>query len=162
LTLITGRIFASSHAWMRVLGWWVLLSTLGLHFLGASFARTMLLERGISHWRRRVVVLLVLAAFIAIAVYWTRQTIVPPDIANFTDWSAWRAYVQQLVATPPLSYLLFPFRLVLAPYVAHRPLEFAMAFLTRPANGALRLSPRPRRHGRFKIAASARMADCRR
>ena len=129
LTLITGRIFASSHAWMRVLGWWVILSTLGLHFLGASFARTMLLERGISHWRRRVGVLLVLAAVIGVAVFWTRQTIVPPDIENFTDWPAWRDYLQQLVSTPPLSYLLFPFRLVLAPYLAHTPLEFARAFL---------------------------------
>jgi ABC-2 type transport system permease protein len=129
LTLITGRIFASSHAWMRVLGWWVILSTLGLHFLGASFARTMLMERGISNWRRRLAVVLGLAAFIALAVFWTRETIVPPDIENFTDWSAWRAYLQQLVATPPLSYLLFPFRLVLAPYLAHTPMEFARAFL---------------------------------
>ena len=49
LTLLTGRIFSSSQAWMRVLGWWVILSTLNLHFLGASFARTMLLERGVSN-----------------------------------------------------------------------------------------------------------------
>src|SRR6185436_8218260 len=52
LTLITGRMFSSSQAWMRVLGWWVILSTLNLHFLGASFARTLLLERGISNWLR--------------------------------------------------------------------------------------------------------------
>src|SRR5438093_366075 len=31
-------------------GWWLLLSTLNLHFLGSSFARTLLLEHGISNW----------------------------------------------------------------------------------------------------------------
>ena len=56
VAILTGRIFVSSQAWMRMLGWWMILSTLGLHFLGASFARTMLLERGVSNWMRRALV----------------------------------------------------------------------------------------------------------
>jgi len=47
LTLMTNRF--GSHSWIRGAGWWLILSTLNLHFLGSSFARTMLLERGISH-----------------------------------------------------------------------------------------------------------------
>jgi len=78
LTLVTGRLFTSSHAWMRVLGWWVILSTLGLHFLGASFARTMLLDRGISNWRRRTAVILALAALFAATAWWARGKVVLP------------------------------------------------------------------------------------
>lgn len=129
LTLLTGRLFTSSQAWMRVLGWWVILSTLGLHFLGASFVRTMLLERGISNWWRRIAVLVMIAGVVALTVVWARQTIVPPAIDNVTDWKAWGEYIQQLLATPPLSYLIFPFRLVLGPYLAESPIEFAKAFL---------------------------------
>jgi ABC-2 type transport system permease protein len=128
LTLITGRFFTSSQAWMRVLGWWVILSTLNLHFLGASFARTMLLERGISNWFRRGVVVLVLATLLTITILWARQTLPPPAIENLTDWTAWRDYLRELVAAPPLSYLLYPFRLVLAPYLAGSALEFARTF----------------------------------
>src|SRR5213079_1999201 len=46
LTLITRRFGAAGSGWTRAFGWWVILSTLNLHFLGSSFARTMLLERG--------------------------------------------------------------------------------------------------------------------
>jgi ABC-2 type transport system permease protein len=128
LTLLTGRFFTSSQAWIRVLGWWVILSTLGLHLLGASFARTLLLERGISNWWRRIVVLALVAALVALTIIWARQTILPPIIENPADWKAWSNYIQQLLATPPLSYLLFPFRMVLGPFLAKSPIEFAKTF----------------------------------
>jgi len=52
-----------------------------------------------------------------------------PALENPADWKAWRDYLQQLLASPPLSYLLYPFRLVLGPYLASSTLEFAKAFL---------------------------------
>jgi hypothetical protein len=128
LTLITGRLFTSSHAWMRVLGWWVILSTLNLHFLGASFARTMLLDRGFSNWFRRTAVIILLVVLIVFTALWARATIAPPAIANALDWNAWSSYLDSLAAAPPLSYLLYPFRLVLRPYLATSPAEFAPAF----------------------------------
>jgi hypothetical protein len=120
---------------MNVIGWLVILSTLNLHFLGASFARTMLLERGISNWKRRIIVVLLLTALVALSVWWARQTILPPAIENITDWKAWRDYLDELLATPPLSYFLLPFRLVLAPYLAESAWAFAKALL--PALGIL-------------------------
>jgi ABC-2 type transport system permease protein len=128
LTLITGRIFSSRLAWISVLGWWVILSTLNLHFLGASFARTMLLERGVSNWFRRIVVLLVFAALVIVTLAWAAQTISSPPLGNFTDWTPWRNYLQSLVATPPLSYLLCPFHLLLGPYLAKSASQFVKAF----------------------------------
>lgn len=127
LTLITGRWLVDGHAWMRMLGWWVILSTLGLHFLGASFARTLLLERGISNWSRRLVVLLVLAALVAATIFWARKNLPTPPLDNVADWKAWLEYLRELIATPPLSYLLYPFRLVIAPFLASTPLEFLKA-----------------------------------
>ena len=137
LTLVTLRLFTSSRAWMHVLGWWVILSTLNLHFLGASFARTMLLERGISNWFRRTLVVVFLAALAVFTAFWARQTITPPAIGNVADWSAWRDYLQALLAAAPLSYLLYPFRLVLHPYLANSAPEFAKALL--PALGIIAL-----------------------
>jgi ABC-2 type transport system permease protein len=137
LTLLTGQWFVSSQAWMRVLGWWVILSTLGLHFLGASFARTLLIDRGISNWMRRTIVLVVLAGLIGGTVLWARQTLPIPRIDNVMDWKAWSDYAQELLRTPPLSYLVYPLRLVLAPYLAATPWEFMKALL--PALGIIGL-----------------------
>ena len=129
LTLLTGRFFTSSHAWMNVIGWMVILSTLNLHFLGASFARTMLLERGISNWARRISVILFVAALVAFTIWWARQSLPPPAIDNVTDWKAWRSYIDELLLAPPLSYLLLPFRVVLGPYLADSTLDFAKALV---------------------------------
>ena len=135
LTLLTGRFFTNAHAWMNVVGWMVILSTLNLHFLGASFARTMLLERGISNWSRRILVMLFVLALVAFTVWWARQSLPPPAFDNVTDWKAWRRYIDELFLTAPLSYLLLPFRVVLGPYLAVSTLDFAKALL--PALGIL-------------------------
>ncbi len=73
LTLITRRFGGGGTAWIRAVGWWLILSTLNLHTLAASFARTRLLERGVSNWRRRVVVL----ALILLHYWW----VVRSDVA---------------------------------------------------------------------------------
>lgn len=127
LTLITGRWLVDGHAWMRMAGWWVILSTLGLHFLGASFARTLLLERGISNWWRRLVVVVLLGALIGGTVFWAQNTLPRPAFDNAMDWRAWLDYARGLLATPPLSYLLWPLRLVLAPYLATTAGDFLKA-----------------------------------
>ena len=127
VTLLTGRLLVDNHAWMRVLGWWVILSTLGLHFLGASFARTLLLDRGLSNWARRLVVLLLLAALVGGTILWAKNNLSRPAFDNATDWKAWLDYARGLLATPPLSYLLWPLRLVIAPYLAATPWDFLKA-----------------------------------
>jgi len=58
LTLISSRFGAHGHWLMRAAGWWVILFTLNLHILAASFSVTMLMDHGISTWKRRIAVLL--------------------------------------------------------------------------------------------------------
>lgn len=127
LTLFTGRLLVNSEAWMRMIGWWVILSTLSLHFLGASFARTLLLERGFSNGLRRVVVLLLLSVLVAATVFWARRTLVLPAIEHWNDAGEWRVWARVLMETPPLSFLIHPLQLLLGPYLAATPLAFVKA-----------------------------------
>jgi len=128
LTLLTGKLFTRSDAWMRVLGWWFILSTLNLHFLGASFVRTRLLDWGISNWTRRIIVLLLLAGLVSAAVVLVDQSSFPPPAMAAGDWPAWRDYLMSVLQAPPLRYLLAPFYVMLAPYLADTGSEFLGAF----------------------------------
>ena len=78
---------------------------------------------------RRGFVVLFLAVLVVASAIWARRTLAPPALAGFADWPAWRDYLGTLVAAPPLSYLLFPFRLVMHPYLAKSPAEFLSAML---------------------------------
>src|SRR5206468_12067142 len=62
MTFLSGLFAKGGSVWIHAAGWWVIFSTLNLHFLASSFARTRLLERGVSNWQRRLVVLLLAAA----------------------------------------------------------------------------------------------------
>jgi ABC-2 type transport system permease protein len=128
LTLVTGRIFTSSEAWMRVVGWWVILSTLNLHFLGASFTRTLLLDRGYSNAARRIAVISVVLAIAGLTVWWARQNTGPTMPGAAASGEAWKDYAVQLLGMPPLGWVLAPFRCVVAPYLATSPGEFVTAF----------------------------------
>jgi ABC-2 type transport system permease protein len=128
LTLLTGRLFTASDAWMRVCGWWIILSTLNLHFLGASFARTMLLDRGISNWSRRAIVAATLCIVVASAVLLAGRTPLPSPVTDPADWKLWRDYLSTLFSTAPLSYVLAPFQFILGPYLATSPAVFWKAF----------------------------------
>jgi ABC-2 type transport system permease protein len=104
---------------IRAVGWWALLSMFNLHLLGSSFALTMLMDRGISNWQRRAFFGVALAGAVAGIYLWIRATLPPlpgglgaQDIARITE------YAQQLLRTGPIPWLLFPFRLMVAPYFA--------------------------------------------
>jgi len=123
LTLVSRRF--GGNVWIHAFGWWLILSTLNLHFLGASFARTILLDRGISNWLRRLFVV-VLAGSMAVGVWiWAKHTIPQLHSANITDFGSALDYLQRVLTTGPALYLLYPFRLVVRPFLA----PDAMAFL---------------------------------
>lgn len=137
LTVIFARFTAGKIAWIHALGWWVILSILGLHRLGASFVRTRLLDRGISNWKRRIVILTLVAGAVIAVVIWAKNTIPPyqledpsgghaPQLFVFTDSIA--HYVREVLQSGPAPYLLYPFRLVVRPYVSLDWPEFFAAF----------------------------------
>ena len=74
-------------AWVRAVGWWVMLSTLNLHILAGFIGRPDdAAERsGISNWKRRTVVLALVGAAVAGVYIWARQTLPPPDVEHLKN-----------------------------------------------------------------------------
>ena len=85
-TLFSRRF--GGNAWIHALGWWLILSTLNLHFLGSSFARTMLLDHGVSNRLRRLLVFGLAGASWPVSSGFGRKTRcrqpTAADRANFT------------------------------------------------------------------------------
>jgi len=117
-TLLFRRSISGSPGWIRGVGWWVIFSTMNLHLIGASFARTMLLDHGISNWKRRVIVLTLIAMAVGAVVVWAVRTLPPPDSQKFERLPDVLYYAQSIFQSGPLPYLLYPFRLVVRPYLS--------------------------------------------
>jgi uncharacterized MnhB-related membrane protein len=126
LTLVFGRWLYGGHVWVSILGWWVILSTLNLNLIAASFARSLLFDRGITNWKRRAIILIGLAVVLGAVCYtgWQSWPSVPSADASFTDIVAWLHSVLSAGVTP---YLLYPFGLVVRPYFAPDALSFLIA-----------------------------------
>ena len=138
MTLLSGRFHLGSEVWMRIGGWWVIMNTLNMHRLGASFALQRLRERGMADGKRRVLVVLVLVAFVALVEFMRRSLPPPPDLATaLRGGGEITNYIVQLLHTGPLRYVLAPFKLVVAPNFAHEGVTFLRALL--PAFGIMAL-----------------------
>ena len=138
MTLLSGRFHLGSEVWMRIGGWWVIMNTLNMHRLGASFALQRLRERGMADGKRRVLVVLVLVAFVALVEFMRRSLPPPPDLATaLRGGGEITNYIVQLLHTGPLRYVLAPFKLVVAPNFAHEGVTFLRTLL--PALGIMAL-----------------------
>ncbi|MBV9657579.1 MAG: hypothetical protein JO295_05660 [Verrucomicrobia bacterium] len=151
LTLITGRFRGANGAFgivQPVVGWWVILSTAGLHALALSFARSLLLERGVSNARRRTFTLAAVALVLGGTLVWARHALPTQALATafdaFLKSSDPRAALfdvlqaaNALLDAPPLGWLLWPFKLPLRPFLAPDVPAFLRAL--GPALGLLAL-----------------------
>lgn len=124
--LISNRL-RSGGLLLHAAGWWLILSTLQLHRLGASFALTRLMDRGLSTWRRRLAVLGLVLAGAAGVFVWGWRALPAPDFSDGLNLEVLRDYASQLLTSGPLPVLLFPFRLVVHPYQAADGLAFVRA-----------------------------------
>jgi hypothetical protein len=116
LTLFSRRLGGS--VWIHAFGWWLILSTLNLHFLGCSFARTMLLDHGISNRLRRLLVFGLAAAMAAGVWVWAKRTIPELNASDTANFNSVMDYLQRVLSAGPALYLLYPFRLVVRPFLA--------------------------------------------
>lgn len=118
---------AGSPAWIHAIGWWIALSTLNLHFMGASFTREILLDLGLNPLRRR---LLFGGSAVAVAgICWmlVRHRLPALRDEDLASFSAMLAYAGQVLQEPPLAWLLAPFSAVVRPYFSPAPMEFLAA-----------------------------------
>jgi ABC-2 type transport system permease protein len=120
-TLILSRERFGVSPWLRVVSIWVLLTTLSLHRLGASFVRTSLAQHGRLGLRHRIVSLTVLGA-VLIALTWSIISALP-DVSAAAGTRGARAVMSAIAdaAARPLPALLtYPFRIMIRPLAAHQ------------------------------------------
>jgi hypothetical protein len=129
LTLVSGRFGQGGKAWIHAAGWWLILSTLSLHTLAASFARTRLLELGVSNWRRRILVLAAVGLLVAAVLLWVKSAVPAPAESDFASIEALKYYLRHALESGPALYALIPFRLIARPYLAPDAAAFVAAFI---------------------------------
>jgi len=127
MALLSSRFGRGGSALATLAGWWVILSMLNLHFLGASFARTKLMDAGITPWRRRGIVLGALTLIVGVIVAWGWRTFSPPQPADFAGFKTIIAYAKTQLETGPAPWLLYPLRLVVRPFLAQNIADFLWA-----------------------------------
>ncbi len=110
--------FLGGNAATHAVGWWFVLATLNLHFIGSSFVITRLLVRGITPWRRRLAVLGGLALVVAGTLLWIWHGLRAPQAADLADFTTMVAYLGTLLSHGPLAWLLLPGKAVLGPFLA--------------------------------------------
>ena len=125
LTLFSRRF--GGNAWIHALGWWLILSTLNLHFLGSSFTRTLLLDRGVSNRLRRLLVFALAASLAAFVWLWAKKTLPVMSSADTASFDSILNYAQQVLTTGPAWYLLYPFHLLARPFFAPNAAAFIIA-----------------------------------
>jgi hypothetical protein len=129
LTLLFRRGAATGgNALTHALGWWVILSTLNLHLLGASFVREWMLDLGLNPARRRLVIGGILAALVAACWFIVRRTVPAPTVADAASLAGMARYAGGVLTQPPLGWVLAPFALVVKPYFAPDAGAFLAAF----------------------------------
>ena len=117
-TLILSRERFGVSSWLRVISLWVLLTTLSLHRLGASFVRTSLSEHGRLGARHRIVSLTVMG-LVVIALTWSIADALPAVIAaRAGDPHQLLAALQGAASKPVPSALTYPFRALVRPLTA--------------------------------------------
>jgi hypothetical protein len=127
-TLISRRwSFLGGNTATHAVGWWLVLATLNLHFIGSSFVITRLLDRGITPWRRRLAVLGGIALVVIGTGAWIWHDLRAPQAADLADVRAMVAYLGGLLAHGPLAWLLLPARAVLGPFLAPNTAAFFLA-----------------------------------
>ena len=111
-TMIGGN--ALTHA----IGWWFVFSALNLHFSGASFTLTRLGDLGLGAWRRRLWALLALIAVVGLTLARLPAAARLPEFTNEIDLRPFTAWAIAVTSTAPLGWVLWPFKLVLGPFLA--------------------------------------------
>jgi Putative ABC exporter len=130
LTLFTNRWgFLGGSAATHAVGWWIILATLNLHFTGSSFVITRFLNRGVSPWRRRLVVLALVALVVTATVVWIRNDASAPSADDLLSLRALTGYLLTQLSSGPLRWLIAVPRLVLAPFLAPDTRAFALALV---------------------------------
>ena len=116
--------FVGGNALTHAVGWWFIFSTLNLHFSGANFTLTRLTDLGVGAWRRRALVFMIILGVFTTA--YARMPVAPVPELTTLDLKPATEWIIMLTNTAPLGWLLWPFKCVLAPFLAVTPADFLL------------------------------------
>jgi ABC-2 type transport system permease protein len=119
--------FIGGNALTHAIGWWFIFSALNLHFSGANFTLTRLTDIGVGAWRRRLIALALLTSVIAITFFRLPATTELPDLGATVDLRSATEWIVTFSHTAPLTWVLWPFRFVLGPFLAVSTTDFLLA-----------------------------------
>jgi hypothetical protein len=126
-TLILSRERFGASSLLKVIAIWVLLTTLSLHRLGASFVRTSLSEHGRFGARHRIVSLVVLGV-VLITIGWCISEAWPSlAAARADDPRQFLIALRDAANGPVPSAVTYPFRIIVRPLSVHSTDEWLWA-----------------------------------
>jgi hypothetical protein len=128
MMLITNRWhFLGGNALTHAIGWWFVFSALSLHFSGATFTLTRLVERGRGVWTRRAFLLVLVLGVFAATFARLPTGAQWPDLGDERSLQPVAGWLVGLTNTAPLGWLLWPFKTVLGPFFAADGRHFLLA-----------------------------------
>jgi ABC-2 type transport system permease protein len=112
-----GWSFLGGGALTHVLGWWLILTTLNLHFTGAALTINRLIENGAHPKIRRWLILGAVTLIVSMSAVsiWNKAPPFPEGDIGPTDFFGWLA---RSVDGGLLHWLLIPGKLIIAPFLA--------------------------------------------
>lgn len=110
--------FLGGNALTHAIGWWFIFSGLSLHFRGANFTLTRLNDLGFGAWKRRVLIVGTTIAIVVITVARLPVAERLPAAAEAFDPRPFTDWLLTVASTAPFSWLLFPLKTVLGPFLA--------------------------------------------
>lgn len=119
--------FVGGNVLTHALGWWFLFSGLNLHLTGAKFTLTRLAEQGFGTWRRRLLLGTAVLGLLGATFARIPASERLPALAETFSLQPIVGWLVTLANTAPLEWVLWPFRLVLAPFLAGDSRAFLLA-----------------------------------
>ena len=116
--VFNGRGLVSGHAFQVLIGWWLILTFVNLHYMGASLTIARLIDRGTSTLRRRAAVLGGIALVVVVTIAWVWRDLRAPAPADLAGADPFARWLLTILDGGLLHWLLLPFKLVLAPFFA--------------------------------------------
>jgi ABC-2 type transport system permease protein len=129
-TLVFGRGRGfGAHASYQFFGWWLVLALVNLHFAGTSFFYSRLLNPSLTTPLRRAITIGAGAILLLALIAWIAFSVRLPTRADFSGAPDVSKYVMEVLHAGPMPWLLGLPKLVLAPYFATGPGDFALAMI---------------------------------
>jgi ABC-2 type transport system permease protein len=111
----------------HAIGWWLILFTLNLHFIGTSFVYSKLMNRSLTTARERATRIGVVSIVVLALIVWAASTLRLPQSGDTGSASEFLKYLALQLHAGPFPWLLAIPRLVVAPYFATTGRAFLLA-----------------------------------